>query len=92
MPLGLCVFRELMRAWQSDPVLGHITTFGVIRLLCSRVCCFTGFVERRMDRSGRGKSNLSKAGIIISITGKGNQDAGYCLPWNAEIEEKQKKW
>lgn len=38
MPLGaLCCSRELMRCWQSKPVLGHITTFGG-----HPVCCAAG--------------------------------------------------
>ncbi len=39
MPLGALVCsREYMKAWQSDPVLGHITTFGG-----HPVCCAAGF-------------------------------------------------
>jgi acetylornithine/succinyldiaminopimelate/putrescine aminotransferase len=39
MPLGALVCnRELMKAWKSDPVLGHITTFGG-----HPVCCAAGF-------------------------------------------------
>ena len=39
MPLGALVCgRELMDAWKTDPVLGHITTFGG-----HPVCCAAGF-------------------------------------------------
>lgn len=41
MPLGALVCsQELMKAWQSDPVLGHITTFGG-----HPVCCAAGFAS-----------------------------------------------
>jgi acetylornithine/succinyldiaminopimelate/putrescine aminotransferase len=78
MPLGALVCaRELMDAWKSDPVLGHITTFGGHPVCCAaglaalQVLLKEGWTEKVLEKSIFLKDMLSKHPGVLEIRGQG---------------------
>lgn len=78
MPLGALVCdRELMAAWKSDPVLGHITTFGGHPVCCAaglaalQVLLREGWTDKVPDKSSFLKGFLEKHPAVREVRGEG---------------------
>lgn len=100
MPLGaLAASEELMRDWQSDPVLGHITTFGGHPVSCAaavaslKVLLKEGWIDEVDKKSEHfvraiGKHPLVKevraAGLLIAVDLGNEEFARRVLPMLVE--------
>ncbi|MFA5849318.1 MAG: aspartate aminotransferase family protein [Bacteroidales bacterium] len=100
MPLGaLAASAELMRDWQSDPVLGHITTFGGHPVSCAaavsslKILLREGWIDEVEKKSelfvsAIGKHPLVKevraAGLLIAVDLGNEEYARRVLPMLVE--------
>lgn len=76
LPMGAFIAsRELMNSLASNPVLGHITTFGGHPVCCAAAMAALQVVERvgqsEVERKGRLFMDLLKHPAILSVSGKG---------------------
>lgn len=78
MPVGAFVSsRKIMSSFMTDPVLGHITTFGGHPVSCAaalagvKVINESGIVEQVQRKADRFKANLSSHPMVKEIRGKG---------------------
>ncbi len=78
MPLGaLAASEELMKAWRSNPVLGHITTFGGHPVSCAaalaalKILLREDWVEKAEEKSGRFIKGLEKHPQVKEIRSSG---------------------
>ncbi len=78
MPVGAFVSsRKIMSSFMTDPVLGHITTFGGHPVSCAaalagiKLINESGIVDQVQKKSERFKSNLCSHPMVREIRGKG---------------------
>jgi acetylornithine/succinyldiaminopimelate/putrescine aminotransferase len=76
MPMGAFVAsREMMNSFASNPVLGHITTFGGHPVCCAAAMASLQVVtqvgQSEVERKGRLFKELLKHPAILSVSGKG---------------------
>lgn len=93
MPLGaLVASKELMEAWQSNPVLGHITTFGGHPVSCAaalaslKILLRERWIEEVEAKSQRFVAALEKHPLVKEI-----RAAGLLIAVDLKDSEKAKK-
>ena len=78
MPIGAFVSsREIMSSFMTDPVLGHITTFGGHPVSCAaalagvKLINESGIVDQVQRKSNRFKANLISHPKVLEVRGEG---------------------